>query len=67
MTIDEIADDLKDQVKGMQRAGVDPDSASWERTEGIILTINEAKAILSLLNRPYGEPTRQGTTGPAGA
>jgi len=67
MTIDEIADDLKDQVKGMERVRVDPDSASWDRTEGVILTINEAKFILSLLNRPYGEQTKQGTTGPAGA
>jgi hypothetical protein len=67
MTRAEIIEDLKDQVKGMQGAGVDPDSASWNYTEGVILTINEAKFILSLLNDPYGEEVKPGKTGEAGA
>jgi hypothetical protein len=44
-----IKEELTDQIKENQRMKYDPDEASFQYEEGILLTENQAKQILELM------------------
>jgi len=49
ITKEDIIQTLEAEIKGQESMGTDPDQTSHHWEEGILLSINQAKYILSLL------------------